>query len=72
MAGEAELREPLLEKRKGTALGGRHTGAADQRPREFDRIDGSVLALRAHARSNSLIEVLERVRSSTRFTITQQ
>ncbi len=72
MANEAQPLELALEQGQRAALVGRDARAADEGARELDDVDEAVGEARAHARSSSLIEVLARVRSSTRLTMTQQ
>ena len=64
--GEAKPRQRRGQHVLRAGILGRHRGAADQRARQLQRIGI------AQSRSSSLIEVLARVRSSTRLTITAQ
>jgi hypothetical protein len=82
LEGHAMHREPCVpeharDHRERAALRGRHRGAADQLARErygiggFSHLDCAP-GSRAQSRSSSLMLVLERVCSSTRFTMTAQ
>jgi aryl-alcohol dehydrogenase-like predicted oxidoreductase len=66
LAAKAQRLERRLEDTEDALVARRDRRAPDQRLGEGDRID------RGHPRSNSLIEVLARVFSSTRLTITAQ
>jgi hypothetical protein len=66
MAREPRRRERALERAERAVVGRRHRLAADEVGRERDRIEP------AHGRKSSLIEVLERVFSSTRLMMTAQ
>ena len=70
MHGEARRLQRAFEKRQRAAFRRRHRAAAEQIAGEGDGIGGHVLRLQS--RSSSLMLVLERVRSSTRLTITAQ
>jgi hypothetical protein len=72
LAAEAERAERALEHAQHALVLRGHRGAADQGLREADGIDLRHRRPAGHPRRSSLIEVLERVFSSTRFTITAQ
>ncbi len=74
MAGEAQALEHAGEIGDGAFVLGRDAGPADELGGKLDRIERLVASERGRhqSRSNSLIEVLARVFSSTRLTITAQ
>ncbi len=70
MAGKSQLRQRRLQHAQRTGIHRRHRSAANQRLGQRYGIDGRGIG--HQSRSNSLIEVLARVFSSTRLTITAQ
>jgi len=69
LAREARCRQPRLEQRQRAAVVGRDGPAGDELLREVKR---GLVERRHQARRSSLMDVLARVASSTRFTITAQ
>jgi hypothetical protein len=72
LADKTQPFERAREKRDRARILGRDARETDQLRREMHGIDGDHGFSRHQSRSNSLIEVLARVRASTRLTMTQQ
>ena len=70
VAGEPQPPQDVGQDVEGAGIDRRHARTANQRLGEGDRLDAHRCA--AQSRNNSLIEVLARVFSSTRLTITAQ
>ena len=72
LAGKAQPFERARQKRDRARILGRDAREADQLRREMHGIDGDHGFSGHQSRSNSLIEVLARVRASTRLTMTRR